>query len=505
MCGIFAVLNHNNKLINSYEAAFKRGAARGPDSSRFIVEDNYVLGFHRLAINGLDEASNQPLKVDGVTLICNGEIYNYKDFPEYDLKTNSDCEIIIHLYKQHGILNAVHMLDGVFAFVLIDSNTNMVHVARDPYGVRPLFEWNTGFSSELKTVPDKFVAKQFEPGCIKTYELTGAFKHKVKYTTPYSFFTPLVSTEENALELVRSKFCEAIRKRVYNTDRQIACLLSGGLDSSLVAALVNKYHKERYGPDARLETYSIGMPGSTDTEYAKMVADHIGSDHTTVTVTEQEFLKNIPTVIAAIESYDTTTVRASVGNYLIARYISEHSNAKVVFNGDGSDELAGGYMYFHYAKTAEEFDMECKRLLTDISHFDVLRSDKSISSHGLEPRTPFLDKGFVQSYLSIDRELRFKSHQKCEKYLIRKAFNDGVLLPDKVITRQKEAFSDGVSSGERSWYQIIKEAVGDEKGYYKTIYYSLYRSEPIPYYWMPRFIEASDPSARTLGVYDKNM
>jgi asparagine synthase (glutamine-hydrolysing) len=255
-----------------------------------------------------------------------------------------------------------------------------------------------------------------------------------------------------------------VEKRCVTTERPIACLLSGGLDSSLIAALVVEYHKLHNLPV--VETYSIGLEGSVDLEYARTMANYLGTKHTEIVLTEEDFLNAIPEVIKSIESYDTTSVRASIGNWLLGKYIAENSDAKVIFNGDGSDELTGGYLYMHKAPDMIEFDGECRRLLKDIHAFDVLRSDKSISSHGLEPRTPFLDRTWVQYYLSIPLHVRYHPNENnCEKYLLRTAFSKDYyetfegreLLPHKVLWRKKEAFSDGVSKHTRSLYQIIQE------------------------------------------------
>ena len=249
-----------------------------------------------------------------------------------------------------------------------------------------------------------------------------------------------------------------------------------------------------------------------------MVADHIGSIHHEIELTEDDFINAIPNVIRDIESNDTTTVRASVGNWLISKHIREGSEDKIVFNGDGSDEVAGGYLYFHYAPNPIEFDKECRRLLKDIHLFDVLRSDRSISNHGLEARTPFLDKNFVDTYFSIPTFLRdHKYNNKCEKYLIREAFKDLNLIPNEILFRTKEAFSDGVSTQKKAWFEIIQEYACSalniedkklaEQTYYDKIFNQYYGSKSsihiMPYKWMPNFIDATDASARTLDVYSK--
>jgi asparagine synthase (glutamine-hydrolysing) len=294
----------------------------------------------------------------------------------------------------------------------------------------------------------------------------------------------------------------------------VAALLSGGLDSSLIAALVAKELRLAGAPP--LETYSIGMQGSQDLHYARMVAKWIGSNHMEVIVTPQEFFDAIPDVIKDIESYDTTTVRASVGNWLLGKVIAVQSEAKVVFNGDGSDEVWGSYLYFFNAPSNHAYEAEVTRLLKDMHMFDVLRSDRCISSHGLEPRTPFLDREFVAVARSVATDLRRPlkgSHP--EKWLMRMAF-DNSLLPKEVLWRKKEAFSDGVSGTDQSWYQIAQKMAEEklagknftdgtaEKCYYRMIYEEIYGASTakvnVPYFWMPRWSKTTDPSARTLAI-----
>jgi len=558
MCGIFSILSNNVVIkddinYNKWMKCFEKGYMRGPEHSIYKLLNYHVIyGFHRLAINGLDNISNQPITIDNITLICNGEIYNYKELYKkfgYTPQTNSDCEIIIHLYKSLGIDNMIHILDGVFGFVLYDNNTNEVYVGRDPFGVRPVYIYKDesmyAFGSELKVLhnlSNKGEIEHFQPGTYSCYlykdnKWSSIIKNKSYYSINNNLNTSTFTNNNEMFRELRNRLIDSVKKRVLTTDRPIACLLSGGLDSSLICSLVQRETDFLY-PGKKVETYSIGLEGSEDLYYAKKVADYIGTNHTSIVVDELTFLNAIPNVIKLVETYDTTTVRASVGNYLVSKYISENSDAKVIFNGDGADELMGGYMYFHACPSSVEFDNECKRLLTNMHNYDVLRSDKSISSCGLEPRTPLLDKSWVQFYLSIPIEYRNHTINKnIEKYLIRKAFSEKLMysnsemkcvLPDEVLWRKKEAFSDGVSKKTRSWYQIIQESVdliddieciqvpthlntcGQpitlEQRYYYMLFNDNYpnRSSILKYYWMPKYVESYDSSARTLDVYNKN-
>ena len=572
MCGIFSLLNTNNFDKNGFDnnglyvidEQLQKGRRRGPEYSK--LETSYlkmVLGFHRLAINGLNSESNQPIVFNDIVLICNGEIYNYKQLYNY-MKvtpvTDSDCEVIIHLYLKYGIEQTLVMLDGVYSFILFDNRindslTNNVFVARDPFGVRPLYKlYNVdnnynlfnlyGFASELKCLEyfynndlEHYRLEQFQPGTFSVFEFGNKVHSKWQpiienksYFIPtfsYNFLDQNILNKEEIFSNISKYLNKSVIKRCDTTERPVACLLSGGLDSSLISALVANYFRSK---DKVIETYSIGLENSEDVKHARIVAEYIGSKHTEIIVTEKEMFDAIPEVINAIESYDTTTVRASIGNYLIGKYIAANSEAKVIFNGDGSDELLGGYLYMNKCADDIEFDKETRRLLKDIHLFDVLRSDKSISSNGLEPRTPFLDRNFVSYILSISPYIRnHNNFDICEKYLLRSAFQrlhfedsfGRQLLPDEILWRRKEAFSDGVSSQGRSLFTILQEyivahynkintpghtfnpCIELEKKYYKEIFEENFPncSHILPYYWMPKYTDASDPSARTLEIY----
>lgn len=541
MCGIFSILN-NSYSEDDVKNAFNKGMDRGPESSilNFYNEENFVFGFHRLAINGFkNPKSQQPLNYDDCILICNGEIYNWKhlhNILKIPIDSMSDCEIIIHLYRKFGIKYTLQLLDGVFAFALYDMKKEEIYFARDTFGIRPLFYAhskdtnNICFSSVIKCFTPlekygKLHIKQQNPGSYSLFKKN--YKNVWNAVRVESFVNfPATNSKylgfEDSDTIIYNSLSLAVKKRIDNTDRPIACLLSGGLDSSLITALV----KRNLPKNVELHTWSIGFKGSEDLYYANLVAKHLNTIHHSIMVDETDFLNAIPDVIEAIESYDTTTVRASVGNWLISKYIKENSDAKVVFNGDGSDELSGGYMYFHCAPNQIDFDFECRRLLGDIHYFDVLRSDRSISSHGLEARTPFLDVTFVQNYLSIPRDIRYNSHKNgCEKFLIRNAFRKNNLLPEEVLWRTKEAFSDGVSSDKKAWYEVIQDHLKNinytpkyndaeyasmhnppttlEQKYYRDIFLDKFcgHEHIIPYFWMPKFVEATDASARTLKVY----
>lgn len=531
---------------------------RGPEDTSIInLSGDITMGFTRLAINGVNSQGNQPFGKYQLCWMCNGEIYNWRQLASehniQELKSGSDCEILGHLYEKykHNLTSFFRSLDGVFAMVIVDEERKQIIVARDPYGVRPLYggvkflykheQGNTFtvgtdtlfFASEIKAlIPLCDHIAPFPPG---SYQVIDIATKKVLYTERYHHIhwvqNPLYSSFfPTGLDMsciaLRFALQDAVRKRML-TERPVAALLSGGIDSSLIASLVQRELMCMSLPP--LKTFSIGMAGSTDLKYAKMVADWIKSDHTEIVLTAEEFFQAIPSVIRAIETYDTTTVRASVGNWLVCKKIKELTDCKVIFNGDGSDEVFGSYLYFYNAPNNREFEEESARLLEDIHYFDVLRSDRCISSHGLEPRTPYLDKQFVAVARSICSEWRrpCKGYQM-EKWILRRAFDDSYTLPREVLYRKKEAFSDGVSSQEKSWYEIIQEKVAShvpanwketaerryehlppqtaEQYYYRFFFEAEFSKVAaktcVPYFWMPKWSPgATDPSARTLQVY----
>jgi asparagine synthase (glutamine-hydrolysing) len=553
MCGIWAFVG-NKSITYSDETVnkcFEELANRGPETKaelkiNFVV-NNVHLGFTRLAINGLTPEGNQPMFEDGIYWICNGEIYNWKNIAEsFNLnpknKSESDCSILGALWRKlsdepDGTERFFRALDGVFAMVLVDTERKKVVIGRDPYGVRPLFmgenKLSTGgglyFASEMKAlVPfnntnNTLQILQFPPGSYAEIDLTLPLQilSNIRQYHQVPWLKVICGSDTNIFEHLQGKLKNAVQKRLL-TERPIAALLSGGIDSSLIAALVAS-------KTSHLKTFSIGFEGSEDLRCARIVANHIGSDHTEIVSTPDKFFASIPEVIRAIESYDITTVRASVGNYLVSKAIREKTDCKVVFNGDGSDEIFGSYLYFYRAPTDEAFEAETTRLLKDICYFDVLRSDRSISCHGLEPRTPFLDKEFVATAKALPTNLRRPGDKHCEKWVLRRAFDGTGLLPDEILWRRKEAFSDGVSSKTKPWYQEIQErikngnlipenweAVATEKYqhncpktaeafYYRQLFESFFGEEnsgTIPYFWMPKWSgETSDPSARTLSLY----
>lgn len=510
MCGIFAALNVSDDQKEHVIEATKYLKKRGPDSARLVIsKNNDYYAFHRLSINDTSDAGMQPMTSDNILMMCNGEIYNYKELiHEYNLevKSNSDCEVIIALYKKFGFVETVKKLYGVFAIILVDGDN--VFLARDRFGVRPLYfglmENNKLAFCSVPNVLEKIShnISHFEPGMSAVYEKNTDLLRIL--------YKDILSLPEKRIDLdlttLRETLIEAVRKRLVS-DRPIGCLLSGGLDSSIITAILC-----RLVGSENVRTYSVGMEGSTDLYYARKVSDFLKTKHTEILFTPEEGFTAIPEVIESLCTYDITTIRASVGMYLVSRYILKNTDDKVIFSGEGSDEVLQGYLYFHKAPNSEEGENESLRLMKQLHHYDVLRCDRSISVNGLEPRVPFLDKNFVDYTLSLKTSDK-NPQNGYEKYILRKAFEG--FLPEDVLWRRKEGFSDGVSSMKKPWYSHIAEKVeiiipdhlfnksfpSKEAMYYKMIFDNLFPTYSLKVdYWMPKWVESKDPSGRLVQV-----
>ncbi|XP_029370485.1 asparagine synthetase [glutamine-hydrolyzing] [Echeneis naucrates] len=555
MCGIWALFGSDECLSVQCTSAM-RIAHRGPDAFRFENVNGFTnccFGFHRLAI--VDQLYGmQPLRIKKfpfLWLCYNGEIYNHdmlrKQFG-FNHQTKVDGEVLLHLYDRFGIQQMASLLDGVFAFILLDTANRKVFLGRDTYGVRPLFKLLTddGFlavCSEAKglmhithpmATPANIVP--FLPGHIEAFDLKQNGKvQSIKMEqfhcctqepahTIYDTLERLPSgfDEETVKSNIRTLFENAVRKRLM-AHRRIGCLLSGGLDSSLVAATLVKMAKEEE-LQYTVQTFSIGSEDSPDIMAARMVAAHIGSEHHEVNFTAEEGIQAIEEVISHLETYDITTIRASVGMYLVSKHIREKTDSVVIFSGEGSDELTQGYIYFHKAPNPKVAAEDSVRLMKELYLFDVLRADRTTAAHGLELRVPFLDHRLTAYYLSLPEEMRTPKHG-VEKHLLRDSFKGLNLIPDEILWRRKEAFSDGVMSVKKSWYTFLQEhlesMVNDdqmekasetfphnppctkEAYYYRQVFEKHYPGSAhwLSHYWMPRWINASDPSARTLSIY----
>ena len=539
MCGIWAYLIKNKDKLDYYNINknFNNIKKRGPNYSSLIYENNdfyeYYIGFHRLSINDLSLKGNQPFVkvIDNIkyVCVCNGEIYNFKkilenNIPEYESVSNSDCEVLIPLWIKYKY-EMVNYLDGVFAFIIltIDQNNNLFDcfVGRDRIGVRPLYKGidkygNYVLSSEMKGLNDLCEnGEQFEPGTIEDL-----FKSKIiKY---YNLDNIIIKNlnESEILGNINKILTECVEKRLLS-DVPVCALLSGGLDSSLICSIISKILKKN--GKGKLHTFSIGMQGSPDNYYAEMVSKYIDSKHTIINISEEEALNSINDVIWNIETYDITTIRASVGQYLVTKYISDNTNFKVVLSGDGSDEVCNGYLENYFASNENEIQENAIDRVKNIHFYDVLRADRATSCNGLELRVPFLDVNFVNYYLEINPNLKFpKKNVRCEKYLLRKAFENNY-LPEEVLWRQKEAFSDGISEKENSWYKIIQnncenkysdndllnnkyiinKPISKESLYFREKFEEFYgnkNNKIIPKFWMPKWSNTNDPSARCLKI-----
>jgi asparagine synthase (glutamine-hydrolysing) len=573
-----AVMEEHRDYVQYLFQKFLQVQPRGPDKSDFKIINQHplvetFLGFHRLAIMDCSSLGDQPFVIENgnktIHAVCNGEIYNYASLksenPEFPLKGHSDCEILPHLFIKYGFFETLKKLEGEFALVIIEMNDTSldIYIGRDKSGIRPVFistlkhpDTNfitrIGFSSILKglgdievdfereELKDLYSIRQVDQGEMIHFSFQSDTKSLKYRSERYHNLTPVVPFE-GTLDDMRTRIFEtlyhAVSRRLV-ADRPLGALLSGGLDSSLVVAIAATELKKRNPPE-RLHTFSIGMPGSTDKEFAELVAKHYNTIHTHVELSNEEFSGSMRDVISTTETFDTTTNRASTGQLLVSKWISENTDIKVLLIGDGSDELCSGYLYFYNAPSPEAAHLENIRLLQDIKYFDVLRADRCVAGNGLEARVPFLDEKFIELYLSLPPELRAPSKKdggRCEKWLLRSAFdfNNETLnkpwLPAQVLWRKKEAFSDGVSSTMNSWSKISQERADtllsssledykDDKQvqfhfppqttedlYFRLTFNNIfhYRSAPAvcPYKWLPNWSgNVTDPSARVLEVY----
>jgi asparagine synthase (glutamine-hydrolysing) len=539
MCGIFASLSKDS--LEKLAPYFNLIQYRGPDSSQYVQVDtingqNLLFGFHRLAIVDPEEKSMQPLVHNGLWLICNGEIFNHKELEikfGLNMHTGSDCEIILHLYEKFGrnedaLKRLLNELNAEFAFVLYDSQNKTLMAARDPFGVRPLFYSYSGeeicMASELKALAFREFVKPFIPGSYIFREQCGSYNTTkfIKYHKLLDF--PLFDTQSAHLIQARiaTTLDSAVNRRLMS-DRPLGCFLSGGVDSSLITALVAKRNPN-------LECFTIGLKGGVDIEAAKIVVAHLNHQganikHHIIHFTVEEGIKAIKDVIWHLETYDITTVRASVPQYILSKYISENTTIKVLLSGEGSDEVNASYLYNRFAPSAEDLARDSARLVDELYMFDNLRVDRTTAAFGLEVRVPFLDTYYVAYMFSLDPELRM-CKDVIEKKLLRDAFacdlfSDGNLLPSEILYRRKEAFSDAVSSDEQSWYKsVVAHAdahITDEEFqnskyrknqpptkealYYRKIFDGLFpnRENVLNHYWMPSWVDTKgDPSATAI-------
>lgn len=477
MCGILAILGSTENAVQLRIKALnlsKRLRHRGPDWNGIYMhqKETYinVLAHERLAIVDLENGA-QPLsnEAKSIHLCVNGEIYNHRHLRarlecefNYKFLTKSDCECMIPLYMKHGV-DFVPMLDGIFAFILYDAHSGSYLAARDPIGVCSMYigwhhDGSTWFASEMKALDDCTLVKEFPPGHYWSKEVA-AFRRWYSPIWLDEFYLPQAGVD---YEQLRLRLEESVAKRLM-TDVPLGVLLSGGLDSSIIASIASRYREtsacqsgDGYASD-NLLTFSIGLKGSPDLEWAKKVANFIGSKHYSFTFTIEEGIDALSDVINYIETYDVTTVRASTPMFLMARRIKA-MGIKVVLSGEGSDEIFGGYLYFHKAPSARAFHEELVRKVSALSKFDCLRANKSTAAWGVETRVPFLDRQFLDVALGIDARYKMieSGERKIEKYILRKAFDckERPYLPADVLWRQKEQFSDGVGYG---WIDSLKE------------------------------------------------
>ncbi len=552
MCGILGIFDIKQEPQSLRTQALKmakRLRHRGPDWSGIYCSDKAILAHERLAI--VDPSSGkQPLfSKDGkLVLAVNGEIYNHQKFRneyegKYEFLTQSDCEVILALYRDKGV-DFLEDLNGIFAFTLYDIENDVYMIARDHIGIVPLYVgWDSHgtfyAASELKAL-EGFCSKieEFKPGhylSSKDGKMTRWYKRDwMDYEG--------VKNNESDIDTLRNALEEAVHRQLMS-DVPYGVLLSGGLDSSIISAIAKKFAAKRVESNntqdawwPQLHSFAVGLEGSPDLAAARKVADHIGTIHHEIHFTIQEGLDAIRDVIYHLETYDTTTVRASTPMYLMARVIRS-MGVKMVLSGEGADEIFGGYLYFHKAPNAEEFHKETVRKIDKLHLYDCLRANKSLAAWGIEGRVPFLDKEFMDVAMRLNPVDKMSGNGKMEKWILRKAFED--YLPQSIVWRQKEQFSDGVGYG---WIDTLKQItsalitedemmkvserfpinppMSKEEYYYRTIFHELFPSNsaascvpsvpsvacstPIALEWDAAFKNMVDPSGRAVKTIHEN-
>ena len=477
MCGIVAILNVKEQTHALRDKALKMSQKirhRGPDWSGIYCGGTAILAHERLSIVD-PESGGQPLYSSDrkQVLAVNGEIYNHQEIRrryagKYEFQTGSDCEVILALYRDKGI-DFLEDLSGIFAFVLYDEERNEFLIARDPIGVIPLYigydsDGTVYVASELKALEGQ--CESYEPFLPGHYYWSVSPGMKWYYRRNWMQYDA-VKDNPASVEAIREGLTAAVKRQLMS-DVPYGVLLSGGLDSSVISALAEKFSEHRIEDDSRtraywprLHSFAVGLKGAPDLAKARLVADHIGTVHHEINYTIQEGLDAIRDVIYYIETYDVTTVRASTPMYLLARVIKS-MGIKMVLSGEGADEIFGGYLYFHKAPTAKDFHEETVRKLGKLHLYDCLRANKSLSAWGVEGRVPFLDKEFLDVAMRTNPEAKMCPGSTIEKKIVREAFAD--LLPEAVVWRQKEQFSDGVGY---SWIDTLKDitakVVSDEQ------------------------------------------
>lgn len=508
---------------SSFTEALKRSLSRGPDDSRVIDTGTGLLGFNRLSIMGLTPSGMQPFRMGELYAVCNGELYGFEKEREilnakgYEFLSDSDCEIILPMFCEYGT-DMFSRLDAEFAMIIHDGSTGSFIAARDPIGIRPLYygydpSGGMVFASEPKNLmglTDKIFP--FPPGC---YYSDGEF---VRYCDIAGTSGDPHGDMDEILVSIREKLTEGVRKRLVS-DSKIGFLLSGGLDSSLVSAISMRES------DKPIRTFAIGMSeDAIDLKYARQAADYIGSDHTEVYMTPEEVISSLEDVITLLGTFDITTVRASIGMYLVCKAIHETTDIRVIMTGEISDELFG-YKYTDFAPSPLEFQKEAEKRVRELHMYDVLRADRCISVNSLEARVPFGDLDFVSYVMNIDPSLKMNLWGK-GKYLLRKAFEEGGYLPDEILWREKAAFSDAVGHSMVDYLKEYAERTYTDSEFekrcglyshampftkesllYREIFEKHYpgQAEMIAGFWMPNRewegCDVDDPSARVLSNY----